>query len=256
MSSFVLKVNAYSKDTSMPIIDSADLSFNELPPVESDAWEFFALDGTDASLTGTINSRTLAKQNTVTAGSGYFTLAIGSNDKNALVSGFSDSLIQTQAMVIRLGSLPSNGAIPIVAGAFASATGSAVFLDYNTLSIRRQFRPAITASEQAYSSLMNSWLFIALSENGGTSQMDSIMFCSTNGGTPYSVERTDAIAKAVASSGIGLGHVNYVTSAAQTTINMDVAEYAIFSTAKSPSDLSAMYARAKRRMTARGLTLL
>ena len=95
MSSFVLRINAFSSDTSMPIINESDLSFNQLPPVESDAWEFFALDGTDSSLIGTLNNRALTKQNTVTSGDNFFTLAIGSNVKNALVSTFADSRIQT-----------------------------------------------------------------------------------------------------------------------------------------------------------------
>ncbi|UNA31633.1 hypothetical protein LOF14_00415 [Klebsiella variicola subsp. variicola] len=88
MSNFVLRINAVSNDTTMPVIDAADLSFNELPPVESDAWEFFALDGTDSSLAGTLHSRSLTKQNTVISGDNFFTLAIGSNVKNALVSTF------------------------------------------------------------------------------------------------------------------------------------------------------------------------
>lgn len=257
MSSFVLRINAFSSDTSMPIINESDLSFNQLPPVESDAWEFFALDGTDSSLIGTLNNRALTKQNTVTSGDNFFTLAIGSNVKNALVSTFADNRIQTQALVIRFPSLPTNSLqIPFIAGAMNNIAGSGLYLDPgSSLSLRRQFRPSITASEQPYASLANKWIFVALSENGDGSHMDSTLFCSNGTTSPYSVERTDAIAKVLASTGIGVGHVNYVTPAERPTINMDVAEYAIFDTAKSPSDLIHMYNRAKRRMADRGITL-
>ncbi|MEG3130043.1 hypothetical protein SC171_17690 [Pantoea cypripedii] len=71
---------------------------------------------------------------------------------------------------------------------------------------------------------MNSWLFIALPVNGDASQKDSALFCSTNGETPYSVERTAVIAKAVATTGVGVGHFTYMASAAQTTVNLAVAK--------------------------------
>lgn len=257
MSSFVLRINAISSDTSMPVIDAADLSFNELPPVESDAWEFFALDGTNDSLTGTLNNRSLTKQNTVTSGADFFTLAIGSNVKNALVSTFSDNRIQTQAMVIRFETLPTNSLqIPFIAGSMSNTAGSGVYLDPgSSLSMRRNFRPSITVTEQLYASLGNKWIFVAFSENGDGSQMVSTLFCSNGTTSPYSVERTDAIAKVLAPTGIGVGHVNYVTPAERPTLNMDVAEYAIFDTAKTPAELAQMYVRAKRRMAERGIVL-
>ncbi|UNA31577.1 hypothetical protein LOF14_27640 [Klebsiella variicola subsp. variicola] len=160
-------------------------------------------------------------------------------------------------MVVRFPTLPTNALqIPVIAGAMNNTAGSGLYLDPgSSLSLRRQFRPSITVSEQPYASLGNKWLFIAFSENGDASQMVSTLFCSNGTNSPYSLERTDSIAKILATTGIGVGHVNYVTTAERPTINMDVAEYAIFDTAKSPSELMLMYNRAKRRMEERGIAL-
>ncbi|HIB0707902.1 TPA: hypothetical protein ACWS0B_004556, partial [Klebsiella pneumoniae] len=125
----------------------------------------------------------------------------------------------------------------------------------SSLTVRRQFRPTISVAEQPYADLVDKWIFVALSENSNGYSMNSTLFCSNGTDSPYSSERTDAISKVLSSSGIGVGHVNYDAVTARTTINMDVAEYAIFDTAKSPSDLIQMYNRAKRRMADRGITL-
>lgn len=262
MTNFVIKLAAVSGRTELPIIPASDLEFN-YNTNESDAWDFFVLDGSDASLTGKNRGSILSKQGTIVADSGFFSIPIGAAAKNALVSSFPDAHQQTQICVVKIpDTLMTAGMVPLLmgrlAGTSASGSGSAAYLRQvsSVWSIARVFFPRSSGAlttEQDISSLLGKWVMIALSESSDNASRTSRLFVS-NGATPYSVERVESLGKVLATGGVGIGNLAYDTTG--SNLNYGYAEYGIWDRALTDAEIMSVYSRAKERMAARGLVLV
>lgn len=261
MTNFVVKLSVVSGRTELPIIPASDLEFN-YNTNESDAWDFFVLDGTDESLTGKNRGSILTKQGTITPEAGFFSIPLGAAAKNALVSAFPDSHEQTQIAVIKIpDTMMTAGMIPLLmgrlSGTSAAGAGSAAYIRQNNSvwTISRVFFPRSPAfsNEQDVTSLIGKWVMVALAENSDASNRTTRLFVS-NGATPYSVENTEALGKVLATGGVGIGNLDYNTTG--SNLNYGYAEYGIWDRSLSEAEIMAVYSRAKERMAARGLVLI
>lgn len=262
MSNLVIRLNVVSPDASLPVIPASDLVFPTVD-YETDAWDFFALDGTDASLTGKNRGSVLTKQGTVTPDTGFFTIPIGAATKNALVSSFPDSHEQTQIAVMKLPStMMTAGMVPLLmgrlSGTSASGAGSAAYIRKNgsVWSISRVFFPRAAGAlinEQDITSLIGKWVIVALAETSDSSTRVSRLFVS-NGAAPYSVELSEALGKVLATGGVGIGNLAYNTSGSD--LNYGFAEYGIWDRKLTNEELLEVYNRAKVRMAVRGFDLI
>lgn len=261
MSNLVIRLNVVSPDATLPIIPASDLVFPTVD-YETDAWDFFALDGTDASLTGKNRGSILTKQGSVIADTGFFSIPLNTASKNALVSSFNDAHEQTQVAIIKLpGAIPVAGQTPMLMGRLSGSSvagaGSAAYVRAvsENWSISRVFFPrsANFSSEQLITSLIGKWVMVALSETSGSSTRTNLLFVS-NGAAPYSVERTEALGKVLATGGVGIGNLAYDTTG--TATNYGYAEYGIWDRKLTAEELLAVYNRAKVRMAVRGFDLI
>lgn len=261
MSNLVIRLNVVSPDASLPVIPASDLVFPTVD-YETDAWDFFALDGTDASLIGKNRGSVLTKQGTITPDTGFFSIPIGAAAKNALVSSFPDSHEQTQVAIIKLPStMMTAGMVPLLmgrlSGTSAAGAGSAAYVRKNNSvwSISRVFFPrsAAFSNEQDVTSLIGKWVMVALAETSDSSTRTTRLFVS-NGATPYSIENTEALGKVLATGGVGIGNLAYDTSG--SNLNYGYAEYGIWDRKLTNEELLAVYNRAKVRMAVRGFDLI
>lgn len=261
MSNLVIRLNVVSPDASLPVIPASDLVFPTVD-YETDAWDFFALDGTDASLTGKNRGSVLYKQGSVVADTGFFSIPLCTSSKNALVSTFNDAHEQTQVAIIKMpNDMPVTGVVPMLLGRLSgngtTGAGSAAYIRQvsQTQSISRVFFPRSTAfnSEQRIDTLLGKWVMVALAETSDSSNRTTELFVST-GAEPYAVEKVETLGKVLATGGVGIGNLAYDTSG--TAVNYGYAEYGIWDRKLTNEELLAVYNRAKNRMAVRGFDLV
>ncbi|EKS9562829.1 hypothetical protein ACOIES_21680 [Klebsiella pneumoniae] len=257
MPNFVLKLPVMS-NRDLPIISDDDLSFSTLT-IEPDAWDHWELDASPMQLVGKTNNRSLTVQGAVTNNVGTVSMFLGGNSggKNALVSGFADSHLQTQMAIIKFSTYDPSSTIPVLFGALtpsgAGSAGSAAFLAVQTL--RRVFTPRGTAvDEQPKSEIVDKWVMVVLAESSNDTSRSSSLFVSGTS-TPYYREISDnANGKILAPVNISAGNVAY-SDAGTGVVSVEYAEYGIWDKMLSEAEINSLYVRAKARMAARGLQL-
>ncbi len=237
----------------LPVIPESDIERFEVV-FEADAYEHWALNGNDLSLTGLVHGRTLTKAGGITNEEGNFSLQVNTSAKRGLRSDKADSLIQTQCAVIRVDSTPAASAsASILFGSLNQSSGSAVYIDENPF-IRRQFRPTISViGEKQANGLANKWLFVAFSEDGTSTTMKSIVL--VGGETPSVVEKVYAQAKTIGTNNVSLGPIDYSSSVLGYPVKLDVAEYIVYDKALSGIEMLSVYIRSKKRLSSRGITI-
>ncbi|HDH0344342.1 TPA: hypothetical protein PIO13_001903 [Klebsiella pneumoniae] len=237
----------------LPVIPESEIERFEVV-YEADAYDHWALNGTDMSLTGLVNRRLLTMIGGVTGEAGNFTMNVNTSAKRGLRSDKADSLIQTQCAVIRVDSTPAASAsASILFGSLNQSSGSAVYIDENPF-IRRQFRPSISVTgEKSAGGLENKWLFVSLSENGTSTTMKSIVL--VGGETPSVVEKEYAQAKTVGTNNVSIGPIDYSSSVLGYPVKLDVAEYIVYDKALSGIEMLSVYIRSKKRLASRGINI-
>lgn len=261
MSNFVLKLPVIS-NRDLPIISEGDLSFSSLN-TESDAWDHWELDASSTQLVGKANGRSLTVQGSVTNNVGTVSMLLGGNNggKNALVSGFADSHLQTQMAIVKFSTFAASAIVPILFGALtpnaAGVAGSAAYvgLSATVATLRRVFGPrGPWVDEQPISEIVDKWVMVVLAESSDASSRSSNLFVS-GPSTPYYREISDsANGKVLAPSNIAAGNVLY-TNSGTGQVPVEYAEYGIWDKMLSEAEINALYVRAKARMATRGLQL-
>ncbi|MDX7162102.1 MULTISPECIES: hypothetical protein [Klebsiella] len=237
----------------LPVIPESDIERYEVI-YEADAYEHWALNGSNSSLTGMVNRKVLTRVGDITAADGIFSMQVNTTAKLGLKSDKADSRVQTQCAVIRVDSTPSSSSsASILMGTLNQSAGSAVYIDENPF-IRRQFRPTISITgEKSATGLANKWLFVGFSENGTASGMISTVL--VGGDSPSIVTKDYAQAKTVSTNYVSVGPIDYSASTGGTAVKLDVAEYIVYDKALSPSQLLAVYIRSKTRLANRGFMI-
>ena len=238
---------------SFPTISPSDIEYFVDYEVDSyDHWIFNK--GGVANLTGLKQAKVLTAQATPTYSSNYLTISTLSS--NALLTDLpneSSTQVDTVCAVVRLATVGAG--IQVLLGSLGPTTdtpplnGGGLFVD--TGASYTTYR-GVTSSASAGNSLSaGAWYFVAVSRtfSGSTKYVRTLI----GGGSVVEQSSAGPYQPALAGRKIACGNAYYNSVITNT---MDFAEFVVFQTAMTSSELLSLYTRRKSQMAVIGITVV
>lgn len=251
-----------SRVTTLPIeVENDDLlvypesDLTRLDRYEANAYEHWVLGGSSGSLIGRVNGRVLTPQSDGVSYPNAHYLSMSGVQGKALLTDIEDTVTPTDtvAVVVRreeaaaqvcvlFGNMGLLSDVPPTGYSMFTAGGNSAWTRANGLD---------TGVNSTKTVPLDDWIFVAVSRSfgAGGNRIDMLI-----GGQGHTV-RTPAGTYVPAPSGrkIALGSAYYNSGASAL---MDVAEFMIFDQALTAQAMDALYARAKARCAAVGITVV
>tara|TARA_R110000796_G_scaffold181591_1_gene298185 strand:- start:418 stop:1170 length:753 start_codon:yes stop_codon:yes gene_type:complete len=238
-------------DLSLPQLNSSDVShvFPISSFIEEDAYGHWLFGVGESDFTAS-SGAVLTKQSAGTAISfngNYLTTrtAVG----NALISDRLQTLAADEFTVCMLVRVPTLGSITILAGDLGSTKGLSVYLS-NAPLFALNGRQAGAILTSTVTPLVDQWYFVSYKITHSAT-IDGEKGVSIDGET-FIINDVVAGDYNARAQGISMANSDYDTG---TDFNVDFAEYMIFNSALSDSELSGVYERALIRAAERGIAI-
>lgn len=244
--SLFTKINIASKRSDLATIAESDISY--LTNDELTAWGQWDFKSSATSLTSLYNNRALSVIGGATVAPTYdaSSMTLKGSTNNGLLSTLSDASLSgyTVAAVVKFTS-PINTSM--LFGTFDGTTGASPFLGSQT-KIYLSAKNSISSLAVSNTLTADTYYYVAMSVDFVAGKVNFLVK------NPVEDSRvTDSAGTFVrASKNIGIGNSYYTSS---STTNLVYSEAVIFDSAKSMTDLLSLYARAKTRVSKKGISI-